>query len=127
MQPPLSWIPAGPWASIRRYATPVVSEGTSKLLDMTPDDIRGPKWDVTTGIPDLTGKVAIVTGANSRLGIGSHIITTSQATLAMGDTKCSTGWSVSTLKGWDRRSRERKGGVKTRIRNSKPFGATVLV
>ncbi|KZP16710.1 short-chain dehydrogenase [Athelia psychrophila] len=37
------------------------------------DDIRGPKWDIQTGIPNLTGKVAIVTGANSSVGIGYHV------------------------------------------------------
>jgi len=40
---------------------------------MSRDDIRGPKWNITTGIPDLTGKVAIVTGANAASGIGFHI------------------------------------------------------
>ncbi|KZP30662.1 short-chain dehydrogenase [Athelia psychrophila] len=37
------------------------------------DDIVGPKWDIQTGIPNLTGKVAIVTGANSSVGIGYHV------------------------------------------------------
>ncbi|KZP14456.1 short-chain dehydrogenase [Athelia psychrophila] len=36
-------------------------------------DIVGPKWDIQTGIPNLTGKVAIVTGANSSVGIGYHV------------------------------------------------------
>ncbi|QMW43136.1 hypothetical protein G4B11_006506 [Aspergillus flavus] len=31
------------------------------------------KWDIIAEIPDLTGKVAIVTGANSPQGIGYHI------------------------------------------------------
>ncbi|KAE8419861.1 hypothetical protein BDV36DRAFT_293752 [Aspergillus pseudocaelatus] len=31
------------------------------------------KWDIVAEIPDLTGKVAIVTGANSPQGIGYHI------------------------------------------------------
>ncbi|KAF7976740.1 hypothetical protein HWV62_5714 [Athelia sp. TMB] len=40
---------------------------------MSRDDIRGPKWDPETDIPSLAGKVAIVTGANSSVGIGYHI------------------------------------------------------
>ncbi|KAB8279570.1 hypothetical protein BDV30DRAFT_232711 [Aspergillus minisclerotigenes] len=31
------------------------------------------KWDIIAEVPDLTGKVAIVTGANSPQGIGYHI------------------------------------------------------
>ncbi|KIJ51185.1 hypothetical protein M422DRAFT_157943 [Sphaerobolus stellatus SS14] len=31
------------------------------------------KWDISTGIPDLTGKVALITGANSSSGIGWHV------------------------------------------------------
>lgn len=36
---------------------------------MSRTDVKGPKWDISL-IPDLTGKVVLVTGANSSTGIG---------------------------------------------------------
>ncbi|KAL2816074.1 hypothetical protein BJX63DRAFT_388202 [Aspergillus granulosus] len=40
---------------------------------MSLDYIKRPKWDIFSEIPNLEGKVAIVTGANSNRGIGYYI------------------------------------------------------